>query len=239
MDVSFTYRKKLYSLRCQVLDEEIAYTIPKPLENLTDIDMSSTKVASKKRKQNKSRSRSQSQNNLTSASEAENGSCSEAGPKTSKEQYRTKNDSNKSKSTKIESKKSNENQEKKSLDKSKSNLENFAIESEISIKDLYEFARNGNFPKKIFVFSDCQKSYAERLHFYTSIQKFAQPFKSIKEESLEFKCRLCKHSYHASLGAIQNLTNHLKTHDDFKNKWENLFEQKLNRSPKHDKTNRR
>jgi hypothetical protein len=107
VDVSFTYRNKLYSLRCQILDEEIAYTIPKPLENLTDIDMSSTKVASKKRKQSKSRSRSLSQNSLTSASEGENGSCSEAGPKTSKEQPRTKKDSNKSKSPKIESKKSN------------------------------------------------------------------------------------------------------------------------------------
>ncbi len=128
MDVSFTYRKKLYSLRCQILDEEIAYTIPKPLENFTDIDMSSTKVASKKRNK-------PSQNSLTSATEGEIGSCSETGPKTSKVQPRTKNDSNKSKSSKIESKKSNENQEKKSLDKSKSNLENLAIESEISIKD--------------------------------------------------------------------------------------------------------
>ena len=51
--------------------------------------------------------------------------------------------------------------------------------------------------------------------------------RKLKKKRIEFKCKFCKTTKHASFGAIQNLTSHLTGHPEFVSKWLMPFEEEF------------
>ena len=57
------------------------------------------------------------------------------------------------------------------------------------------------------------------MHFFQSVRVFNNSLEKVKIELLEFKCKICSKNLHARFGAIQNLSSHLLTHNEFITKW--------------------
>ena len=51
--------------------------------------------------------------------------------------------------------------------------------------------------------------------------------RKLKKKRIEFKCKFCKTTKHASFAAIQNLTSHLTGHPEFVSKWLMPFEEEF------------
>ena len=52
---------------------------------------------------------------------------------------------------------------------------------DLALDEIFKLASKGEFPKKLFLFNDCKKSYSERLHFWTSSRVFNYSVKDVKK----------------------------------------------------------
>ncbi len=96
--------------------------------------------------------------------------------------------------------------------------------NELTIDEIYKLASEKKFPEKLFIFSDCRKSYTERLNFFTSVREFDRKRKEVTED-ISFTCKICNKIQHASFGNVSNLNAHLKQHKEFREKWLNIYDE--------------
>ena len=96
--------------------------------------------------------------------------------------------------------------------------------NELTIDEIYKLASKKKFPEKLFIFSDCRKSYTERLNFFTSVREFDRKRKEVTED-ISFTCKICNKIQHASFANVSNLNAHLKQHKEFREKWLNIYDE--------------
>jgi uncharacterized membrane protein YheB (UPF0754 family) len=180
-------RQKFVELKCSILDQETHETIPKCLDNLSDVNMTS----SRKRNYN------------DEEHDDDNEEIRNVGrrlPTIESNEHEESNATNENNSLVPELSNSLSLSEKEDL-------------KEMSVDEIIKLAKNKEFPKKLFIFDRAKVFYTPRLHFWTSKRIFDQrPTQPIK-----FVCKICDSSLSAKVPNFQNLNAHLKPHEKFQN----------------------
>jgi hypothetical protein len=138
-------------LKCGILDQETHETIPKCLDNLSDVNMTS----SRKRNYN----------------DEEHDDDNEEIRNVGRRLPRIESD---------EHEESNASNENNSLAPALSNSLNLSEKQdlkEMSVDEIIKLAKNKEFPKKLFIFDRAKVFYTPRLHFWTSKRIFVNKFR--------------------------------------------------------------
>ena len=206
---------------CSIIDPIIRETIPKCLDNLSDINMNSSTIEKK---------RKASSYNIAGIAQGEKNIRTISSYDSSSDSNENSNESsrNLNNPSKVVLNLANPTTEISNDFSSLLTGQNYEDElTELDLDKIYDKASNGFFQKKLFIFKDCKKWYSERLHFFKSIRKFDNKWDECKEP-IAFTCKICQVKHHCSIGSFSNLNQHLKTHQDFRTKWLKFFDQKNN-----------
>ena len=192
--VNVIFYRKHYKIKCRVLDGQLTETIPKSLVNLGEINTTHAK-----------RKASTSNTNLINP-QASNRSknviaSSDDESQSEKSQSQASVVANSILPTAM-----------LAINLISSDINNL---EEFSVQDLYDMAKKGEFPKKVFIFGQDKSTYTQRLQFFTSIRIFSDRPKGY----LSFVCKICEVVISAKFPEFNNLNNHLKIHDDWRKNW--------------------
>jgi hypothetical protein len=205
----FPWYRKIIELQCEILDDETHSTIPKPLDQLLDINTN----AQKKRIASASNDTIYSVPS-TSKQKPNEPSCSE-------QDEVIRSGSRRRINAVIQSDEENSNSNTPLSSALSSVLSTSEKEDyrELSVNETIEKARKGEFPKKMFIFGRAKVFYTQRLHFFTSNRIFEQR----PTENVKFTCKFCECTLSTTFPLFQNLNAHLKLHNKFNNEWLNEF----------------